>query len=255
MKERHSALLEYITTHGKTEVSVLADHLQTSAVTIRKDLDYLESRGLLKRERGYAVPGDPGDILYRMAFQTEVKQTIAQAAAACVNDGEMIMIESGSTCTLFAEELARTKKAVTIITNSVCLAEYVKDYAQIQVILLGGSLQPQSQSLVGPLTKQAAAAFHVDKIFTGTDGYSRTLGFTGDDLTRSDTLNAMIASADHVYVLTDSGKFRKPGSVSFLRLTDVYRVITDNGISHDEQDFLENLGIKITIASSDASNK
>lgn len=254
MKERHNALLEYITQHGKTEVSTLAAHLHTSAVTIRKDLDYLESRGLLKRERGYALPGDPGDILYRMAFHTDIKQRIAELASSCVEDGEMIMIEAGSTCTLFAEELARTKKEVTIVTNSVCLAEYVKDYPNIQIILLGGILQPKSLSLVGPLTKNGAAAFHVDKIFTGTDGYSRTLGFTGDDLTRSDTLNAMISSADHVYVLTDSGKFQKPGSVSFLQLHDVCKVITDAGISTEEREYLEQLGIQIMIAPSGRSN-
>lgn len=250
MKERHNALLEYITQHGKTEVSTLASCLHTSAVTIRKDLEYLESRGLLKRERGYAVPGDPGNILYRMAFHTGLKQQIAKLASTCVEDGEMIMIEAGSTCTLFAEELARTKKEVTIVTNSVCLAEYVKDYSNVQIILLGGILQPKSLSLVGPLTKHAAAAFHVDKIFTGTDGYSRILGFTGDDLTRSDTLNSMISSADHVYVLTDSGKFQKPGSVSFLQLKDVYKVITDAGISAEEREYLEHLGIQIMIAPS-----
>ena len=68
MKERHNSILEYITTHGKTEVSILAERLHTSEVTIRKDLDLLEEKGMLKRERGYAVPNDPGNIFYRMAF-------------------------------------------------------------------------------------------------------------------------------------------------------------------------------------------
>ena len=71
MKTRHSKILEYITEHGKTEVSVLSDKLQASTVTIRKDLDYLEERGMLKRERGFAVPNDPGDIFYRMAFHAD----------------------------------------------------------------------------------------------------------------------------------------------------------------------------------------
>lgn len=215
MKERHNSILEYITTHGKTEVSILAERLHTSEVTIRKDLDLLEEKGMLKRERGYAVPNDPGNIFYRMAFHPDLKQRIARTAADCVSDGETVMIETGSTCILFAEELARTRKNVTIVTNSVCLAEYVRKYTNVQLILLGGILQSQSQSLVGPLTKASAGAFHVDKLFTGTDGYSRGFGFTGDDMTRSDTLSAMAASAEHIYVLTDSGNFHAPEPYPF----------------------------------------
>ena len=144
MKKRHSEILKYITAHGKTEVAVLAKELNASAVTIRKDLDYLEERGMLKRERGFAVPNDPGDIFYRMAFHTDKKQRIARTAAAYIEDGETVMIESGSTCTLLAEELAHTKKNVTIVTNSVCLAEYVRSYPNIQLILLAESCRFQA---------------------------------------------------------------------------------------------------------------
>ena len=101
MKERHAALLDYVMQNGKTEVNTLAELLQTSKVTVRKDLDYLSERGLLKRERGYAVPNDPSDIYYRMSLHYETKQRIARKAATYVQDGETLIIESGSTCTLF----------------------------------------------------------------------------------------------------------------------------------------------------------
>ena len=128
MNKRHTKLLEYITLHGKTEVSALAEYLGTSKVTIRKDLDFLSEKGILKRERGYAVPNDPSDINYRMAFHLDTKQRIAQIAATYVKDGETVIVESGSTCALFAEELAKTKQNVTIITNSMYLANYVCSY-------------------------------------------------------------------------------------------------------------------------------
>lgn len=247
MKERHVAILEYVMQHGKTPVNALAEHLHVSKVTIRKDLEYLTKRGILKRERGYAVPNGPGDINYRMAFHMDTKQRIARAAAACVQDGETLIIESGSTCALFAEELARTKNNITVITNSMYLASYVGAHSNMQLILLGGTLQPHTQSLVGPLTKNAIASFHVDKIFTGTDGYSRDCGFTGEDLIRADTLSALIASANHTYVLAGSEKFSRPGSVYFLKLEDVYQIITDDGISTSEKEFLEKQGITVTI--------
>lgn len=248
MKERHTELLEYVTQHGKTEVNILAEYLRTSKVTVRKDLSYLSERGMLKRERGYAIPNDPGDINYRMALHYDKKQQIARAAASIVQDGEMLIIESGSTCALFAEELAKSKKNVTIITNSFYLANYIKGYTNIQLILLGGTMQPGGQSLVGPLTKSAARAFHVDKIFVGTDGYSRTSGFTGDDLIRSETLSAMTTSADHTYVLAGSEKFQQEGSVAFLDLKDVYQIITDDDIPENEKDFLTRQGIIVTLA-------
>lgn len=248
LKERHIALLEYVTEHGKTEVSALAEHLHTSKVTIRKDLDTLSERGILKRERGYAVLRDPGDINYRMAFHYDNKQKIAQAATALVEDGETLIIESGSTCTLFAEELARTRQNITIITNSVYLADYVADHANIQVILLGGTLQPKGRSLVGPLTKCAIQQFHVDKIFTGIDGFSRDFGFTGEDLTRTDTVREMTKSAEHTYVLADSAKFRQFGAVAYLGFEDVYQLITDSGISEEEQAYLSEKNIRILIA-------
>ena len=235
-KERHTALLEYMTEHGKTEVSTLAEYLHTSKVTIRKDLDTLSGRGIIKRERGYAVLKDPGDINYRMAFHYDNKQKIAQSAASLVKDGETLIIESGSTCALFAEELAKTKQNITIITNSVYLADYVADYSNIQIILLGGTLQPKGRSLVGPLTKQAIKAFHVDKIFTG------------EDLTRTDTVREMTNSADHTYILADSAKFRQSGAVAYLRFQDVYQLITDAGISEEEKSFLSEKGIRILVA-------
>ena len=248
MNKRHTKLLEYITLHGKTEVSALAEYLGTSKVTIRKDLDFLSEKGILKRERGYAVPNDPSDINYRMAFHLDTKQRIAQIAATYVKDGETVIVESGSTCALFAEELAKTKQNVTIITNSNVFSKLCLFIYQYPTHSSGRTLQPHSQSMVGPLTKDAIRSFHVDKIFTGTDGYSREFGFTGEDLIRADTLSAMIASANHTYVLADSAKFRQTGSAYFLKLEDVYQVITDSNIDLDEKDYLERQGIHITIA-------
>ena len=153
-KERHTALLEYMTEHGKTEVSTLAEYLHTSKVTIRKDLDTLSGRGIIKRERGYAVLKDPGDINYRMAFHYDNKQKIAQSAASLVKDGETLIIESGSTCALFAEELAKTKQNITIIPIPYILPITLLTIAISRSFFWGGTLQPKGRSLVGPLTKQ-----------------------------------------------------------------------------------------------------
>ena len=247
MKERHTALVNYVIEHGRTDVAKLADVFHTSKVTIRKDLEYLAQNGLLKREHGYALPNDPGDINYHMAFDLDDKQRIAKAAADLVGEGETIIVEAGSTCALLAAELADRRKNVTIITNSTYLASYVPPSPGIRIVLLGGILQPHSQALVGPLTKQAVSSFHVDKIFAGTDGYSRELGFTGDDMIRTETLEAMLRSANHAYVLTTASKFSHQGSVSFLSIDNVYQLITNDGIDAAEAEYLRSRGVRVTI--------
>ena len=248
MNQRQTSIVEYITEHGKTEVHVLADIFHVSDVTLRKDLDCLVKQGVIHRERGYALPSCPEDINYHMAFQLGKKQKIAKAAADVVRDGETIMIESSSTCALFAEELAKRYQHINIVTNSLYLSNYVCRYPSVQITLLGGTLQPQSQSLVGPITKDAVRFFHIKKMFTGTDGYSKEFGFMGDDLIRADTLQAMIDVCDYPYVLTTSDKFSHPGTVSFLKLEKVYGVVTDPDISDEESQFLKSKGIEIKIA-------
>lgn len=247
MKERQAAIVDYVSTAGKVEVSVLADHFQISKVTIRKDLDFLSEKGILKRERGYALLNDPDDINYRMAFHYEVKKRIAEAAARLVSDGETILVESGSTCAIFAEEVAKTHHNVTIVTNSAHIAEFIKDEMGADIILLGGNYQKRRQVMVGPMTKNCLSEFNFDKVFLGIDGYSRELGFTGDDLLRADTLEKMIQVSKKVYVLGESEKYRQSESVSFLKFEDVYEVLTDEGIDPSEVTFLENKGIHVTL--------
>lgn len=247
MNQRQTSLIEYVSHNGKTEVSTLSEYLNTSKVTIRKDLEFLSTKGILKRARGYAILNDPGDINYRLAFHYEEKQRIAKATAHCVRDGETVMIESGSTCAIFAEELVKSKQNLTIITNCMHIASYIKDYPNTNIILLGGNLQVQTQALVGPITKTAIQSLHVDKIFVGTDGYSRTQGFTGNDMIRLDTLQTMVASANKTYVLTESEKFKQASPISFLPFKSVYAVITDGNIPKEEKEFLQEQGILLTL--------
>ncbi|MDD3185503.1 MAG: DeoR/GlpR family DNA-binding transcription regulator [Anaerostipes sp.] len=247
MKDRQAAIVDYVSTVGKVEVSVLAEHFNISKVTIRKDLDFLSEKGILKRERGYALLNDPDDINYRMAFHYEVKERIARAAAKQVADGETILVEAGSTCAIFAEEAVRTHHNITIVTNSAHVAGFIKDELGANIILLGGNYQKRRQAMVGPMTKACLSEFKFDKVFLGIDGYSREVGFTGNDLLRADTLEKMIQVSNHVYVLGESEKYGHSGAISFLKFEDVHEVITDEGIHPEEVTFLKNKGINVTL--------
>ena len=118
MLARHTKILELITENKKMEVTKLSQLLSVSQVTIRKDLIQLENSGLIVREHGFATLNSSDDINNRLAYHYDIKQRIAKLAVESIEDGETVMIESGSCCALVALEIAQTKKDVTIITNS-----------------------------------------------------------------------------------------------------------------------------------------
>jgi DeoR/GlpR family transcriptional regulator of sugar metabolism len=219
--------------------------LNVSKVTIRKDLDKLESRGLLHRQHGYALLNNMDDINYRLAQNYDLKRKIALEASKIVTDGEVIMIESGSTCALLAEELAFNRNDITIITNSCFIASYVRKAETVKVILIGGEYQKESQVNVGPLVKQVINEFYVDKLFVGIDGFDKRRGFTGSDITRCDTTRMLATAAEQTIVLTDSSKFSQNGVVSEFAFSEISQVFTDGKIEKEALNFLQKENIDV----------
>ena len=159
MKNRTNKILELLTSEKKVEVSQLAEYLDVSQVTVRKDLDALEAKGIIKREHGYAVLCSADDINGRIAYHYEEKKKIALKAAELVSEGDTIMIESGSCCALLADTLTQLHKDLTIITNSAFIAAYIRGKSNFQIILLGGIYQQDSQVMVGPMVQECVSNF------------------------------------------------------------------------------------------------
>ena len=231
--ERLDEIVKLVSEFERIDVNTLSDRLKVSKVTIRKDLDKLETKGLLRREHGYAVLNSGDDLNVRLSFHYDTKRRIAQEAAKIVQDNETIMIESGSTCALLAEEICRTKKNVKIITNSYFIADYIK--------------QKDSQVTVGPLLKEMIRFFHVEHAFVGTDGYDENLGFTGKDLMRSEVVQYMSEASDRMIVLTDSSKFTRKGTVKRFGFKQIAQVVTDKAIPKEAVERLKAADIKLTL--------
>ena len=245
MNKRQTNILELLTKYEKMEVTKLSEMLHVSQVTIRKDLALLEESGLIVREHGYATLNESDDINHRLAYHYENKQLIAKCAALSVQNGETIMIESGSCCSLLALEIAKTKQEVTLITNSAFIAEYVRRYKNIHVILLGGEYQKESQVMVGPITRNCAQNFYVDKLFIGADGFSVDTGFTGNDYMRAETVRDLAKQAKKVIVVTDSSKFYQIGVVSLMDTKKVSMVYTDKEINRDSENYLKENQVEV----------
>ena len=245
MNKRQSQILDLLTQNKKLKVTELSDVLNVSQVTIRKDLSALEDSGIIVREHGYAKLNESDDINNRLAYHYDIKQKIAEKAVESIEDGETVMIESGSCCALVALEIAKTKKDVTLITNSAFIADYIRKTGNVRIILLGGEYQEESQVMVGPITRKCAEGFFVDKLFVGTDGFTRETGFTGNDYMRSEAVKDMAKQASNVIVVTDSVKFQQKGVVSLLDTKKVSYVYTDSNIPEETEEYLIENNIKI----------
>ncbi len=245
MNKRQSQILDLLTQNKKLKVTELSEVLNVSQVTIRKDLSALEESGIIVREHGYAKLNESDDINNRLAYHYDIKQKIAEKAVESIEDGETVMIESGSCCALVALEIAKTKKDVTLITNSAFIADYIRKTGNVRIILLGGEYQEESQVMVGPITRKCAEGFFVDKLFIGTDGFTKETGFTGNDYMRSEAVKDMAKQASNVIIVTDSVKFQQKGVVSLLDTKKVSYVYTDSNIPEETEEYLIENNIKI----------
>lgn len=245
MNKRTNKILELLTKENKLEVALLAERLNVSQVTIRKDLDELENKRIIKREHGAAILRSADDINGRIAYHYEIKREIALKAAEIIPDSATIMIESGSCCALLADALTVLKKDLTIISNSAFIADYIRGKSNFQIVLLGGIYQQDAQVMVGPMIRQCAENFYVDLFFIGTDGYSPRVGFTNRDQLRAQAVRDMAAQAEQVIVLTESEKFSRHGIVPLNLKEQVKTVITDSHIEPYVITELENKNINV----------
>ena len=171
MNKRQSQIVTLVNQKDRISVTELAHELDVSEVTIRKDLTTLSNYGILIRNHGYALKKNSVDIKNRLSINYEEKSRIAKRAAELIGYNETIFLGSGSTCALLAEEIAKTKPNVSIITHSVYIADHAAKLGNNKIILLGGEYQKEAEVMVGPLVRLTAKQYFVDKILLGNDGF------------------------------------------------------------------------------------
>ncbi len=243
MNKRQSEIVELVNSSSKISVNTLAKKLNVSEVTIRKDLNLLSNYGIIIREHGFAIKKNSVDIRNRLSVNYDIKCKIAKRACELIDFNETVIIGSGSTCALLAEEIARSKPNVTIITHSIYIVEHASKLGNNKIILLGGEYQNDSQVMVGPLVRLNIKQYFVDKIFLGTDGFMKDIGFMGSDSLRTEAIKNMAESAKKIIMLTDSSKFDKRGILVQFNQNKIYKLITDKFISKEYYDFFKNKGI------------
>jgi DeoR/GlpR family transcriptional regulator of sugar metabolism len=240
MNDRVVRILEILSANQNVRINLLAEILDVSFVTVRKDLEMLEKRGIICRNRGYVGLDGADDTGRRIAVSYTVKRKIAKAAAQIAEEGELVMLESGSCCAILAEELAFAEKNISIVTNSVFITNYISKLKNVGITLLGGHLQPKSKMLVGSMTKKCVEQIYVKKYFIGTDGFIPEYGFTGRDHMRANTVIELANRAKNVFIITESAKFLRRGSYNLMQLDKITGVFTDDNIPKEAETVLIN---------------
>jgi DeoR/GlpR family transcriptional regulator of sugar metabolism len=245
MNSRQEKILEVIVKCRRAEVSNLAKMLNVSPVTIRKDLDGLKEMGLIHRKHGFAsIEAGEGDES-SLSYHYNLKRRIAQAAASNVADNETVMISNGSCCVILAEELIHSKRNITILTNSIFLANHIGRSPYGKIIVLGGYYQRNAQVLVGSLTHKEVEMFAPNKFFISADGFSENFGFTGHDYLQAQTIQELAKQAKQVSMLFDSEKFSVTDAVKLIPANEIDVLYTDDQIPLEKENYFINNNVSI----------
>jgi DeoR family galactitol utilization operon repressor len=245
--ERKSVILDLLMEESSVSVSALAKELNVTVVTARSDLAVLEEEGLLVRTHGGAVPAQHPNILERMRAEKGIKGSIAKAATAMIKDGDTIMVSAGTTTALIAKYLLG-RRDVHIVTNNTLVLAYARTNPQLRVTLVGGEFHPEEEGILGPMALAALDQFHVSKAFIGIDGASGKQGFTAHFVQSADLVRKITEQADQTVVLSDSGKFGKPGFARILSFGEVDILITDDQLNGEFEEELTGAGVRVVKA-------
>jgi DeoR/GlpR family transcriptional regulator of sugar metabolism len=255
---REQTILTTLRSCGRVAVNDLARQLGVSAVTVRKDLDSLERRSLLRRVRGGAVgAGGPheGSFETRLRDSRTTKQAIARAAAELVDDGDVIAIDSSTTAFYLAYELL-DRRNLLVVTNSLRVTTLLAEQSSARVLVLGGVLRRSAGSLVGPLGDVVASRGRIAKGFFGLVGLSPIHGLMDISAEETYTKQALAKACVQVFGLFHSVKVRGFGVHPFAAPGMVTGLYTDDGAPPEFVRQWAGLGVPVTLTSvhSDAAN-
>ncbi|SFB93756.1 DeoR family transcriptional regulator, aga operon transcriptional repressor [Parapedobacter composti] len=249
--KRHQFILERLKDKGQITIPELIDLTEVSGVTIRKDLKFLEDKGLIFITRGGASLTNPYTIdrpIYEKAtINAEQKKRIAQAAVKLIGQNDAIIIGSGTTAFEFAHQL-HPATPLTVITPAVRVTMELCNRPNVEVLQLGGLIRPNSSSVAGSYAEYMLDRVSCGVLFIGVDGIDLDFGFSISNLTEANINQKMINTSQVVVVLADSTKFGKRGIGKICELEQVQYIVTDNGVSETFVKELEERGLKVIVA-------
>jgi DeoR family fructose operon transcriptional repressor len=247
-EERQQEILRLARAKGRVDVAALADTLNVTAETIRRDLTTLERAGLLRRVHGGAIP------MERMGFEpalatrdtafTDEKERIAKVALAEVPEEGAIILDAGTTTARLGQALP-VGRELTVVVNSPAIAAMLSTRPNLTVLQLGGRVRGRTLATVDDWALRPLAEIYVDVAFIGTNGLTVERGLTTPDPAEASVKRAMIHAARRVVLLADHTKIGNDYLARFGAVADLDLLITDTGLDDDLATEVEAAGVRV----------
>ncbi|MER6561234.1 DeoR/GlpR family DNA-binding transcription regulator [Streptomyces sp. NPDC001027] len=259
--ERRQLILEMVRANGAVSLRELARVVQTSEVTVRRDVRALEAEGLLDRRHGGAVL--PGGFTRESGFPqkshlaTAEKTAIADLAANFVEEGEAIVVGAGTTTQELARRLARVP-GLTVVTNSLLVAQALAHANRVEVVMTGGTLRGSNYALVGSGAEQSLQGLRVSRAFLSGSGLTAERGLSTSNMLSASVDRALVQAAAEVVVLADHTKLGTDTMFQTVPTDLVTRLVTDEPPAHDDRaatelQALADQGVQIAVAGASGS--
>jgi DeoR/GlpR family transcriptional regulator of sugar metabolism len=257
--QRQDVILEEVRRSGTVRVGELVEQFGVSDMTIRRDLDSLANRRLLRKVHGGAVAvglerstDEPG-FEAKSGRQESEKRAIAAATIPFIEPGSAVGLSAGTTTWALAHNLLEVP-GITVVTNSIRIAGvFHQSQRPDQTIVLIGGVRTPSDALVGPLAVAAFRSLHLDVLVLGVHGMDQQAGFTTPNLMEAETDRAMVDAAHSLIVVADHTKWGVVGISTVATLDQADILVTDQGIDQAARAILEEMAGNVVIASFDTA--
>ncbi len=248
--ERRQAIVELIRSSGAMSLRELASAVDSSEVTVRRDIRALEKEGLIDRRRGGAVW--PGGLSHEQSYRQKLgvasreKAAIAQEAVALVAEGDAIVVGAGSTTQQFARQLTRFND-LTVVTNSLLVAQVLVD-ARAELVVTGGSLRKSTYALIGSTAEHSLAGIRVQRAFLSGNGLTVERGLSTPNMHVASVDQAIVTSAQERVVLADHTKIGEDTMFQTARIEQITHLVTDEQADDAVLDRFRDLGVVVHVA-------
>lgn len=249
-QDRQRAITEVVMAEGAVRIEDLAERFKISVMTVHRDLDEIESRGLLRKDRGVATATSTSFVessdVYRSSRQQQEKESLALAALEVIEPGEALILEDSTTVLHLARHLP-AKAPLTVITNVLTVLNELSNVRGLTLLALGGQYYNWCSAFMGRITTQALANLHADTFIMSTSAIVNDVAFH-QTLETVDVKRAMFDAADRRILLADHTKFDKRALHALLPLAEFDLVILDAATDHTHVDRLRSRGVNVVVA-------
>jgi DeoR/GlpR family transcriptional regulator of sugar metabolism len=248
-RQRKEYLLKVLREHGQIVAKEISEELELSEDTIRRDLRELAAEGKLQRVHGGALPASPavGDFAVRQQIAPDGKVAVGRAAAKLVRDGQVVILDGGTTTQQLAKHLPTDLRA-TVVTHSPTIAVALQEHPTIEVILIGGRLFKHSVVTVGAAAMEAIGRIRADTYFMGVTGIHPDAGLSTGDMEEAHIKRALMASAAETHVLVTAEKVNAASPYVICTLAEIDGVVVERSVPKSVLTTYKRRGAAVVVA-------